>query len=346
MHETLEYELRRDALHVVCSAAGARGGARTESRAPPSRDLSRLLAFDRVPRRCRLVLVVGFRARRDARRRRARARASPRSSASDACSCGPSELLAYESDGLPGYQQQPSLAVFPGTRDETIAVVRAARRARRAVRAARRRHRALRRRARRRRRAARPPPAHARSSRSTRRTARAVVEPGVVNAALDARRRAVRAALRARSVEPGRVHDRRQRRRERGRAALPQVRRHAQSRRSRVTVAAARRRDRHARQRRRRDATATTCSARSSAPRAASASRSTSRCGSTPQPAGGAHAARRLHVGRRRGARGVGDHRVGHRAGGARDDGRADDPAPSRRRSTPPAIRPTPRRCC
>lgn len=36
----------------------------------------------------------------------------------------PGELRAYESDGLPGYQLKPSLAVFPGTRDETIAVVR------------------------------------------------------------------------------------------------------------------------------------------------------------------------------------------------------------------------------
>jgi glycolate oxidase subunit GlcD len=36
----------------------------------------------------------------------------------------PGELRAYESDGLPGYQQRPSLAVFPGTPEETIAVVR------------------------------------------------------------------------------------------------------------------------------------------------------------------------------------------------------------------------------
>jgi glycolate oxidase subunit GlcD len=36
----------------------------------------------------------------------------------------PGELRAYESDGLPGYQQRPSLAVFPGTRQETIDVVR------------------------------------------------------------------------------------------------------------------------------------------------------------------------------------------------------------------------------
>ncbi|MGH7637244.1 MAG: FAD-binding oxidoreductase [Gemmatimonadaceae bacterium] len=34
------------------------------------------------------------------------------------------ELLAYGSDGLPGYTKLPSLAVFPGTREETVAVVR------------------------------------------------------------------------------------------------------------------------------------------------------------------------------------------------------------------------------
>jgi glycolate oxidase subunit GlcD len=36
----------------------------------------------------------------------------------------PSELLVYNSDGLPGYRRQPRLAVFPGTREETIAVMR------------------------------------------------------------------------------------------------------------------------------------------------------------------------------------------------------------------------------
>ena len=36
----------------------------------------------------------------------------------------PSELLVYNSDGLPGYRRQPRLAVFPATREETIAVVR------------------------------------------------------------------------------------------------------------------------------------------------------------------------------------------------------------------------------
>jgi glycolate oxidase subunit GlcD len=34
------------------------------------------------------------------------------------------ELLAYSSDGLPGYFKRPSVAVFPGTGDEVIAVVR------------------------------------------------------------------------------------------------------------------------------------------------------------------------------------------------------------------------------
>ena len=36
----------------------------------------------------------------------------------------PGELLTYSSDGLPGYFKRPSLAVFPGTREEVVAVVR------------------------------------------------------------------------------------------------------------------------------------------------------------------------------------------------------------------------------
>ena len=35
-----------------------------------------------------------------------------------------SELLVYNSDGLPGYRRQPKLAVFPGNRDQTVAIVR------------------------------------------------------------------------------------------------------------------------------------------------------------------------------------------------------------------------------
>ena len=34
-----------------------------------------------------------------------------------------SELVAYSSDGLPSYNRRPLLAVFPGTRDEVVAVV-------------------------------------------------------------------------------------------------------------------------------------------------------------------------------------------------------------------------------
>ena len=35
-----------------------------------------------------------------------------------------SELLVYSSDGLPGYTKVPGIAVFPGTRDEVIGIVR------------------------------------------------------------------------------------------------------------------------------------------------------------------------------------------------------------------------------
>ncbi|HEX6058278.1 MAG TPA: FAD-binding protein, partial [Gemmatimonadaceae bacterium] len=37
----------------------------------------------------------------------------------------PAELLVYTADGLPGYRRFPAVAVFPGTRDEVVAVVRA-----------------------------------------------------------------------------------------------------------------------------------------------------------------------------------------------------------------------------
>ncbi len=35
------------------------------------------------------------------------------------------ELVAYDADGLPGYRALPNIAVFPGTQDEVVAVVRA-----------------------------------------------------------------------------------------------------------------------------------------------------------------------------------------------------------------------------
>lgn len=37
----------------------------------------------------------------------------------------PSELLVYNSDGLPGYRKQPELAVFPGSREEVVSVLQA-----------------------------------------------------------------------------------------------------------------------------------------------------------------------------------------------------------------------------
>jgi glycolate oxidase subunit GlcD len=37
----------------------------------------------------------------------------------------PGELLVYTADGLPGYKKQPSLAVFPETREQVVAIVRA-----------------------------------------------------------------------------------------------------------------------------------------------------------------------------------------------------------------------------
>ncbi|HEX6574832.1 MAG TPA: FAD-binding protein, partial [Gemmatimonadaceae bacterium] len=35
-----------------------------------------------------------------------------------------SDLLVYNSDGLPGYRRMPRIAVFPGNREEAVAVVR------------------------------------------------------------------------------------------------------------------------------------------------------------------------------------------------------------------------------
>ena len=59
---------------------------------------------------------------------------------------------------------------------------------------------------------------------------RAVVEPGVINLAGDPGRRAARLLLRARPVEPADLLDRRQRRGELRRRALPEVRLHHQPR--------------------------------------------------------------------------------------------------------------------
>ena len=104
------------------------------------------------------------------------------------------------------------------------------RRARRAVRRTRRRDGAVGRRAsacRRRRHLARP---HEPDPRDRPRERPRDVEPGVTNLASDAGGHAARLLLRARPVEPAGVHDRRQRGRELGRRALPEVRLHGQPR--------------------------------------------------------------------------------------------------------------------
>ena len=150
--------------------------------------------------------------------------------------------------------------------------------------------------------------------------ARAVVEPGVVNVVARPRRGGVRSALRARSVQPDGVHHRRQRRRECGRSALPQVRRHAQPR-ARHHRAAAERRDRAARQSRWRGRRLRPAR-RLRRLRGLLRRRARRHRAADEGSAGGAHAARRLLVRRCGGACGVGDHRGGHRAGGDGDDGR------------------------
>ena len=99
----------------------------------------------------------------------------------------------------------------------------------------------------------------------------AVVEPGLVNLAPLVEGRPPRLLLRARSLEPAGVHDRRQRRQQLRRPAHPEVRRHDESR-ARPRGRHARRRDRVGSAARRGRRAATTWPASSSAPRARSGS--------------------------------------------------------------------------
>ena len=123
--------------------------------------------------------------------------------------------------------RSPALVCLPGHGGRGAGeVVRACHEAERSLGRARRRDGALGRRARRSRTASSSGSrACAGSSRSTCRTARVVVEPGVDQSRRLARRRAD-ALLPARPVQPGRLHRRRERRRELGRRALLQVRVH------------------------------------------------------------------------------------------------------------------------
>ena len=139
----------------------------------------------------------------------------------------PTRLRTYECDGLTGHRLLPGLVVLPETTEE-VAARRAGLRARPGCRSWR---------------AARAPACPAARSRRAdgvliviarmRRILddrpadrRVIVEPGVTNLDISRGGGAVRLLLRARSVEPEGLHDRRQRRRELRRRALPEVRLH------------------------------------------------------------------------------------------------------------------------
>ena len=233
----------------------------------------------------------------------------------------PAQLRTYECDALTGHRAVPELVVIPGSVAEVQAVVAALPRPRRALRRSRRRHGALGRRAAGRRRgrdlarAAQPRPRGRPRARPGRRRARRD-EPRDHEGR---RRRGL--LLRTRSLEPAGLHDRRQRRRELGRRALPQARVHGQPR-ARGRRRPRGRRARHALPRRRR---APTCSACSSAPRGRSGSPSRITVRVLRVPETRADAARRVREHRRGGRRRLARDRRRDPAGRDRDDGRADD---------------------
>ena len=147
----------------------------------------------------------------------------------------PEDTRPYECDGLTLYRELPAAVVLPETEAQVVAhpAGAATRRAFRSWRAARARACP----------AARCPTADGvvlslakfrASSRSIRWRAPRSSQPGVRNLAISEAARAVRALLRARSVVADRLLDRRQRRRERGRRALPQVRAHRAQRAARA----------------------------------------------------------------------------------------------------------------
>ena len=167
------------------------------------------------------------------------------------------------------------------------------------------------------------------------------VEPGVLNLDLTPRGRPPRAALRARPVVAAGVHDRRQRRDQRRRPALPRVGRHrrptcSRSRSCSPTARVARARRPRARPARLRPARLLRRQRGHDGHRDPR-----SRCDCMPDPPAVAHAAARLHVDRGRRRHRQRDHRRRDRARRARDDGRARSRARSRT-SSAPATRATP----
>ena len=141
------------------------------------------------------------------------------------------DLRTYECDGLASFRARPALVVLPGSTEEVAAVGAASRRGRRCPSS---------------------PAARGRASRAARCRFRGAcrwrcsrmkrilevdlengwmrVEPGVINLDVTQGDRRRGLLLRARPVLAERLHDRRQRRRELGRRALPQVRLHRQPR--------------------------------------------------------------------------------------------------------------------
>ena len=135
-----------------------------------------------------------------------------------------------------------------------------------------------------------------------------------------------RAALRARPVVAAGLHDRRQRRHQRRRPALPRGRASPRAHVLAVDVVLADGAGRAARRPRARRARLRPPRAASSAPRARWASRPAIAVRLTPDPPAVAHAAARLRLDRRRGRDRERDHRGRHPARRARDDGRRASP--------------------
>ena len=163
------------------------------------------------------------------------------------------ERRAYETDALTAYRAVPLAVVLPGTTEEVSAVLAFLNGTGRQGGRPRRRHVAGRRRA-----AVggrggpRPRPDEPDPRHRLRRTAWRGSQTGVTN--LDITGAVSRAwlLLRARPVEPARLHDRRQHRDEFRRRPLPQIRRHHQQRPRRQDGAGRRHDRRHRRQRARR----------------------------------------------------------------------------------------------
>ena len=189
-----------------------------------------------------------------------------------------SRLRTYECDGLAHYRVTPALVVIPEDAAPARGRRPGVRRARGAVRRPRLRHRPLRRRAAARRRRPGRHLADARDHLAAPRGPARGRRAGRDQPRRDPRRDAARLLLRARPLEPADLLDRRQRRGELRRRALPEVRLHHQPR-ARRGLRHRRRRHRARSATRRRTAPATTCSVPSSAPRARWAS-------SPPRPSG------------------------------------------------------------